>query len=901
MVRTRLRLGFLALWVATASCTLIYGDFEVRPGTGGGAGTGGSTCSGSVSCATLQDCPDPMNECVRRTCDLGCCGTANVTAMTDAATQQPGDCKKVVCDGNGGTMTVEEDSDVPTVGDCDITGCKAGASNITHKAMLTPCSGGHCDGNGACRQCVQDSDCPGTIDDCQRPSCVNFACVPVFTAMNTPTMSSPTQIAGDCQERVCDGAGNAIDVADSTDPTSDGNECTIDTCSGPNNTTYSNAPDGITHCGSGGALSCVGGQCSGCTMNSQCAASSCNGTVFTKAQSCNVGTGTCVSPSPATQDCAPYLCSATSGCATICNVDTDCSSSSYYCTGTGGACVPKVTQGNACQANHQCATGSCTDGVCCNIACGGTCFACTNGKTGGTNGTCLPITGGTDPDSECTDQGVASCGTDGLCDGAGACRLYSSSTLCVAQSCSAGVQSNARLCDGSGTCAAGTTTNCTPYICGATACLAACTSTAQCAATFFCNPSSSKCVTPTCMDGYKDGTETDVDCGGACPAKCLTGKLCSVGGDCQSGVCLGGVCLASTCSMPSGVTDSVATAYDGFTSSVGASTTLLTSMWSAGHGGVYFVGGKMWWNEGTTDCGGWTAKTVTFIPNANGTAGSITSACETGPGAPEDPMLASGPILGMCYVGNCCAYPLYCGSLGAAPGSYAQTVALGAGSIALGAKADGFAAAYAVRGATDYPRIGRKVQLFGASMAPVLTATLPTLDEDPNGVARVNGAWWTLWEQNSAPNTLAIDPVADDGTAGTRISLGSLGSMVSVVRIVATPAGLWLGYGSNSHAYIALVAPDGTVGARRIMDTLGSGFPIAYGSATVVLASDGTKVWMLRLDCVGRQLEPPMIVATGTNVWGGALDATGKGLWVVYQVDLGGHNSQFSAVRVTLP
>ncbi len=40
----------------------------------------------------------------------------------------------------------------------------------------------------------------------------------------------------------------------------------------------------------------------------------------------------------------------------------------------------------------------------------------------------------------------------------------------------------------------------------------------------------------SCLDGVKNGTETDVDCGGSCPA-CSGGETCYLGGDCQSGDC----------------------------------------------------------------------------------------------------------------------------------------------------------------------------------------------------------------------------------------------------------------------------------------------------------------------------------------------------------------------------
>ena len=52
---------------------------------------------------------------------------------------------------------------------------------------------------------------------------------------------------------------------------------------------------------------------------------------------------------------------------------------------------------------------------------------------------------------------------------------------------------------------------------------------------------------PTCNDGIKNGSETDVDCGGNC-AKCSSGKGCAIGGDCTDLVCTGAVCQAATCS-----------------------------------------------------------------------------------------------------------------------------------------------------------------------------------------------------------------------------------------------------------------------------------------------------------------------------------------------------------------
>ena len=49
-----------------------------------------------------------------------------------------------------------------------------------------------------------------------------------------------------------------------------------------------------------------------------------------------------------------------------------------------------------------------------------------------------------------------------------------------------------------------------------------------------------------CSDKVKNGSESDVDCGGTCPA-CADGKACGAGTDCTSGVCTAGKCTGASC------------------------------------------------------------------------------------------------------------------------------------------------------------------------------------------------------------------------------------------------------------------------------------------------------------------------------------------------------------------
>lgn len=56
----------------------------------------------------------------------------------------------------------------------------------------------------------------------------------------------------------------------------------------------------------------------------------------------------------------------------------------------------------------------------------------------------------------------------------------------------------------------------------------------------------------SCSDGLKNGQESDVDCGGVCPAKCSKDKECKAGADCASGLCMNSVCKNPTCSPNDG-------------------------------------------------------------------------------------------------------------------------------------------------------------------------------------------------------------------------------------------------------------------------------------------------------------------------------------------------------------
>lgn len=46
---------------------------------------------------------------------------------------------------------------------------------------------------------------------------------------------------------------------------------------------------------------------------------------------------------------------------------------------------------------------------------------------------------------------------------------------------------------------------------------------------------------PPCLDGIRNGSESDIDCGGTCP-RCLNGRSCGDRNDCSSALCANGTC-----------------------------------------------------------------------------------------------------------------------------------------------------------------------------------------------------------------------------------------------------------------------------------------------------------------------------------------------------------------------
>ena len=179
--------------------------------------------------------------------------------------------------------------------------------------------------------------------------------------------------------------------------------------------------------------------------------------------------------------------------------------------------------GGACTGALDCASGFCVDGRCCESACTEACRACNLPER---EGRCAPVLAGQeDPRGRCPLEAPESCGLDGTCDGAGACRRHRLGTVCGVPSCqSATERVLPAACDGSGTCVPAGVQSCAPYLCAAAECTRSCAGPQDCAG--------GSCVK------------------GSCGKKPL-GAACSSGEECHSSFCVDGVCCdAGDCSGP---------------------------------------------------------------------------------------------------------------------------------------------------------------------------------------------------------------------------------------------------------------------------------------------------------------------------------------------------------------
>ena len=238
------------------------------------------------------------------------------------------------------------------------------------------------------------------------------------------------------------------------------------------------AADPVASCGHDGT--CDGkGACRLYPAKTECAAGGCVGTTSEQAARLCDGKGVCQATT--SRSCTASTCQ-NGSCATVCTTSDVCLPG-FHCEDK--TCKVNRPLGQGCTTAGQCASGICSSGVCCNVGCDNkVCLSC---AVPGKVGTCAPAPAGDDPGNLCSTEAASTCGRDGVCDGAGKCRLHAAGVECGPPACNAGAADSARTCDGKGTCQASTRSNCAAFACNGTACATSCTPPATgCATGFVC-------------------------------------------------------------------------------------------------------------------------------------------------------------------------------------------------------------------------------------------------------------------------------------------------------------------------------------------------------------------------------------------------------------------------------
>jgi hypothetical protein len=385
----------------------VNGEPTFPPRTGEECGQNGGECNADGVCVGCSDATDCGVDTACQTpvclpdekCDI-----VNEPVGTIVTLDPVGDCQAVVCDANGNEVSGAHDLDVPGDGDqtdCYLPFCSGGVPSQFLKGENDSCSSGggtYCNAAGSCVQCNQAAQC-GAAAVCTTVACTSNQCV----VTNVPAGQNPGGVcpgpvcmgSSFTPGKTCNGAGACSGGGTTTCPgnyscNAAGTACNV-TCN----------DDGDCQVG----FDCVSGNCrkekgQGCTVGSECASGSCvdqtccvSGSC-SACDSCNVGGHL--------GDCWPIALGAT---------EPGCNASGMACDGSGNC---ERVNGQACTMDSQCISNQCTDDVCCNEACDGTCRSCLGLETGGSTGTCANISSNTDPAGECN-GGTPRCCAGAMC------------------------------------------------------------------------------------------------------------------------------------------------------------------------------------------------------------------------------------------------------------------------------------------------------------------------------------------------------------------------------------------------------------------------------------------------------------------------------------------------------
>lgn len=360
------------------------------------------------------------------------------------------------------------------------------------------------------------------------------------------------------------------------------------------------------------------------------------------------------------------------------------------------------------------------------------------------------------------------------------------------------------------------------------------------------------------------------------------------------------------CEIPAGVSAGVADAADGRRMDLGPRTDLHESAWRRGYPGVFARGGALWLAEGTTNCG-WGVRTTRFTGAPSGVPADVDTRCESTTGAPVGTSLAmSGAETGLCFVTHAGEYGARCGRYASGPGSWVQTTDLGNNSlISLVGGPSGFAGVQRTISTN-----AETLQIFDGSMRRERSVPLSAAMTSHEALVGDASGWWLL--RRTYPGAGASTParVSLGHVEGTELGLVDLPALCEPLTSQASlrgrpdDDGLRFAFAPGQGLWLGRAALPGVINARRVDDAGGPGdvFIEPWEGGDLVLRSTDRGVVMYRLDCAGRRLEEPVVVApAGEYPWGLAVVSDDRGAWVVTSRSVGSERARFAARRVQLP
>ncbi len=500
-------------------------------------------------CAGDHVC-DPDGRCVRRRgqpCfDASECATGHCVDGFCCDRACDGPCEACGVGGSEGTCTVRADGSDPE-GDCSAChvcdgqgACRPASARSDPKEDCEPEEGcgldGSCDGLGGCRRRGEETIC-GT-QRCDGRAFVGAAvCDGGGSCVEPPPETCPGAL-------LCDGAGSACRaVCTGDEACAEGHFCAGARCLPRRE---DGAPCATTR-------ECLSGAC----VDGACCEGPCPGACRSCALSGREG------------ECAlsPKGQNPRGACGGV-----------RVCDGEGGCASPG---GERCETAGDCLDRRCADGFCCDKPCEGACKAC---NVEGSEGLCVLVPEGEDPDGDCPGEDV--CGPEGECvalDGA-ACEAGAdclsgrcSDGLCCAERCarchgcaepgSEGTCAprprgsdpgdeceGALLCDGAGGCIA---PDAEPCALGLECLSGVCADGLCCAGE--CDGACMSCALPgsrgrCAFVGHGDdpGGECtgNAACDGAGGCASPIGEPCEEAAGCLSGACADGVCCEESCDEP---------------------------------------------------------------------------------------------------------------------------------------------------------------------------------------------------------------------------------------------------------------------------------------------------------------------------------------------------------------